>query len=321
MLVSVLLAVVTLVGVATLPVVYALAALGGLILVFDSPGRQTLTFQMVGPRELPNAVALNSGLFNASRVIGPALAGVMIAAAGVGFCFVVNAVSFLAVLVALKEMRVDELTPVAKNPDTRVFAGIREGVAWSVRSPIALTVLVVVTIVSTVGFNFNVLVPLLASQTLHVGAGMFGVLSASFGLGALTGALATATLRSASPRTFAVGAAGFSIAMLALAPVHTPGLALVLLFALGLTFSLFTASANALVQLASPDHLRGRVVSLYLFAFAGLAPIGGLVAGWLADVGGTELAFAVAGISGLAAIAWASRRLSHASLDPASVEA
>jgi len=321
MLVSVLLAVVTLVGVATLPVVYALAALGGLILVFDSPGRQTLTFQMVGPRELPNAVALNSGLFNASRVIGPALAGVMIAAAGVGFCFVVNAVSFLAVLVALKEMRVDELTPVAKNPDTRVFAGIREGVAWSVRSPIALTVLVVVTIVSTVGFNFNVLVPLLASQTLHVGAGMFGVLSASFGFGALTGALATATLRSASPRTFAVGAAGFSIAMLALAPVHTPGLALVLLFALGLTFSLFTASANALVQLASPDHLRGRVVSLYLFAFAGLAPVGGLVAGWLADVGGTELAFAVAGISGLAAIAWASRRLSHASLDPASVEA
>jgi MFS family permease len=321
MLVSVFLAVVTLVGVATLPVVYALAALGGLILVFDSPGRQTLTFQMVGPRELPNAVALNSGLFNASRVIGPALAGVMIAAAGVGFCFVVNAVSFLAVLVALKEMRVDELTPVAKNPDTRVFAGIREGVAWSARSPIALTVLVVVTIVSTVGFNFNVLVPLLASQTLHVGAGMFGVLSASFGLGALTGALATASMRSASPRTFAVGAAGFSLAMLALAPVHTPGLALVLLFALGLTFSLFTASANALVQLASPDHLRGRVVSLYLFAFAGLAPIGGLVAGWLADVGGTELAFAVAGISGLAAIAWASRRLSHASLDPASVDA
>ena len=147
--------------------------------------------------------------------------------------------------------------------------------------------LVVVTIVSMVGFNFNVLVPLLASQTLDVGAGMFGVLSASFGLGALTGALATATLRSASPRIFAGGAVGFSLAMLALAPVHTAGLALVLLFVLGLTFSLFTASANALVQLASPDHLRGRVVSLYLFAFAGLAPIGGLVAGWLAQVGGT----------------------------------
>jgi MFS family permease len=320
MLVSIVLAVVTLTGLATLPVVYALAALGGLILVFDSPGRQTLTFQMVGPSELPNAVALNSGLFNASRVVGPALAGVTIAVAGVGLCFVVNAVSFLAVLVALKEMRVEELTPVVKNRDTRVLAGIREGLAWSARSPIALTVLVVVTIVSTVGFNFNVLVPLLASQTLDVSAWMFGVLSASFGLGALAGALATATLRSASPRTFAGGAVGFSLAMLALAPVHTAGVALVLLFALGLCFSLFTASANALVQLASPDHLRGRVVSLYLFAFAGLAPIGGLVAGWLAQVGGTGLAFGVAGLSGLAAVAWAVPRLSAAPPAPASTE-
>ena len=320
MLVSVVLAVVTLTGLATLPVVYALAALGGLILVFDSPGRQTLTFQMVGPSELPNAVALNSGLFNASRVIGPALAGVTIAVAGVGLCFVVNAVSFLAVLVALKEMRVEELTPVVKNRDTRVLAGIREGLAWSARSPIALTVLVVVTVVSTVGFNFNVLVPLLASQTLDVSAWMFGVLSACFGLGALAGALATATLRSASPRTFAGGAVGFSLAMLALAPVHTAGIALVLLFALGLCFSVFTASANALVQLASPDHLRGRVVSLYLFAFAGLAPVGGLVAGWLAQVGGTGLAFGVAGLSGLAAVAWAAPRLSAASTGQASTE-
>jgi len=149
---------------------------------------------------------------------------------------------------------------------------------------------------------------------------MFGVLSASFGLGALAGALATATLRGASPRTFAAGAVGFSLAMLALAPVHTVGIALVLLFALGLCFSLFTASANALVQLASPDHLRGRVVSLYLFAFAGLAPVGGLVAGWLAQVGGTGLAFGVAGLSGLAAVAWAAPRLSAASTAQASTE-
>ena len=309
MLVSVALAIVTLAGAASLPLVYALAALGGLVLVFDSPGRQTLTFQMVGPRELPNAVALNSGLFNASRVVGPALAGFTIAVAGVGVCFVVNAISFLALLVALREMREDELTPVTKSGETRVLAGIREGVAWSVRSPLALTVLTVVTVVSTVGFNFHVLVPLLASQTLNVGAGMFGVLSASFGLGALAGALATATLRRASPKTFVAGAVGFSIVMLALAPVHTPAVALVLLFALGVCFSLFTASANALVQLASPDHLRGRVVSLYLFAFAGLAPIGGLVTGWLADVGGTELAFGAGGAASLVAVAWAHRRL------------
>ena len=318
MVVSIVLAIVTLAGVATLPVVYALATLGGLILVFDAPGRQTLTFQMVGPRELPNAVALNSGLFNASRVIGPALAGLMIAVVGVGLCFVVNAISFLAVLVALREMRVDELTPVTRSRETRVVAGIREGVAWSLRSPLALTVLTVVTIVSTVGFNFNVLVPLLASQTLHVGAGMFGILSAGFGLGALAGALATATLRRARARTFLGGALGFSVTMLALAPVQTPAVALVLLFALGLSFSLFTASANALLQLAAPDHLRGRVVSLYLFAFVGLAPIGGLVAGWLAEIGGTELAFTVAGCAGVVAVGWASLRLRATRVEPAS---
>jgi MFS family permease len=321
MAVSIALAVVTLAGVASLPLVYALAALGGLILVFDSPGRQTLTFQMVGPRELPNAVALNSGLFNASRVVGPALAGLLIAAVGVGICFVINAISFLAVLVALKEMREEELTPVTRSRDTRVLAGIREGIAWSVRSPLARTVLAVVTVVATVGFNFNVLVPLLASQTLHVGAGMFGVLSASFGLGALAGALATATLGRASPRTFVSGALGFSLTMIVLAPVQTPDIALVLLFVLGLCFSLFTASANALVQLASPDHLRGRVVSLYLFAFVGLAPVGGLVSGWLSDVGGTELAFSVAGLSGVAIVAWAYPRLRAATLRPAPASA
>jgi len=141
-----------------------------------------------------------------------------------------------------------------------------------------------------------VLVPLLASQTLDVGAGTFGLLSAAFGLGALAGALATASMREASPRVFVGGAIGFSLAMLGLAVVHSVDVALVLLLLLGMSFAFFTSSANALVQLASPAHLRGRVMSLYLFAFAGLAPIGGLVAGFLAELGGTELAFGLAGV-------------------------
>ncbi len=317
MVVSIALAAVTFAGVATLPVVYALAALGGLVLVFDAPGRQTLTFQMVGHDELQNAVALNSGLFNASRVIGPALAGLLIAVTGTGVCFVVNAVSFLSVLVALRLMREDEFYEVEKRPETKVVAGIREGVAWAVRAPVPRVVLVVVTVVSTVGFNFHVLVPLLASQTLHVGAGTFGILSAAFGLGALVGALATATLREASPRAFVGGAIGFSLAMLGLALVHGVTAALVLLLGLGVCFSLFTASANALVQLSSPPHLRGRVMSLYLFAFAGLAPVGGLVAGWLAQEGGTPLAFGVAGAAGLVAITWAAHELFGERLGPA----
>ena len=308
MAVSAVLAVVTLAGVATLPVVYALALLGGVILVVDAPARQTLTYQIVGPAELQNAVALNSGLFNGSRVIGPAIAGLLIALVGTGVCFAINAVSFLAVLASLRLLRTEELTPVVRH-ETRVVSGIREGLAWARRAPIARTVLVVVTVVSLAGFNFHVLVPLLASETLDVGAETFGILSAAFGLGALAGALFTATLRETSPRVFVGGGVGFSLVMLALATVESVPAALVLLFVLGISFSLFTASANVLIQLSAPDHLRGRALSLYLFAFAGLAPIGGLVSGWLAQQGGTPLAFGVAGAAGLVAAAWAMREL------------
>ena len=311
MLVSAALAVVTLAGVATLPVVYALAAIGGMILVVDAPARQTLTYQMVGPGELQNAVALNSGLFNGSRVIGPAIAGLLIAVVGTGLCFVINAISFLAVLASLRLLRPEELTAVVRQ-ETRVVAGIREGIAWAMHAPIARTVLTVITIVSTFGFNFHVLVPLLASQTLEVGAETFGILSAAFGLGALAGALVTASLREASTRAFVGGGIGFSLVMLALALADSVAVGLVLLFALGVSFSLLSASANALVQLAAPDHLRGRVISLYMFAFAGLAPIGGLVAGWLSELGGTPLAFGVAGAAGLVVATWAFRELAVA---------
>ncbi len=308
MAISIALAVVTLTGTATLPIVYVLAALGGVALAFDAPGRQSLTFQMVGPRELPNAVALNSGLFNGSRIIGPAIAGLVIAAVGTGLCFVVNAVSFLAVLTALAIVREEELRPVVRDPSTRVIEGIRRGFAYAWNDPQLRLILGVVTVVSTVGFNFHVLVPLLAANTLHVGPEGFGLLSASFGLGALVGALATATFREASWRLFAIGTASFGVFALLLAAVHNAVLAGVVLCAIGTSFTLFTANANALVQLTAPDHLRGRLIGLYLFAFLGLAPVGGLFAGWLAEIGGTSLAFAVAGVISLATIAVAHAR-------------
>jgi MFS family permease len=305
MVVSILLAVVTLLDVATLSLVYLLATLGGVTLVFDASGRQTLTFQMVGPRELPNAVALNSGLFNASRVVGPMIAGVLIAAVGTGMCFAVNALSFLAVLGALLAMRSDELVTVERGARMSIIAGAREGLAWVWATPSARIVLTVVAISSVFGFNFHVLVPLLAADTLAVGPEGLGLLSAAFGAGAVIGALAAASRASARSTTFLTGAAGFSITLLALAPVTQLAIALPLLVVLGICFTLFLATANALVQLAAPDHLRGRVISIYLLAFAGLAPAGGLIAGALTELGGTRLAFAVAGVVGLGATAWA----------------
>jgi MFS family permease len=311
MAISIALAVVTLTGTATLGVVYVLAALGGIALAFDAPGRQSLTFQMVGPRELPNAVALNTGLFNGSRIIGPAIGGLVIAAVGTGACFVLNAVSFLAVLGALLAVRSQELHPVERDRSARLLDGTRLALAFAWNDPQLRLILAVVTVVSTVGFNFHVLVPLLAANTLHVGPEGLGLLSASFGVGALVGALTTASARGASWRLFATGTVAFGVLVMLLAPVHNAVVAGVLLLGIGVAFTLFTANANALVQLGAPDHLRGRLIGLYLFAFLGLAPLGGLIAGWLVELGGTTLAFAVAGITALVAIWVANARRSR----------
>jgi MFS family permease len=279
---------------------YTLAAAAGTALVFDAPGRHALTFQMVGREELPNAIALNASLFNGSRVIGPAAAGVIIAAFGVGVCFAINAVSFLAVLTSLWLMRQEELVKVDR-PDEHpsVLRSVREGLGYARRSPRVRLVLAMTTVVSTVGFNFHVLVPVLASETLDSGPRTFGILSACFGAGALTGALLAAALGRASWKALLAGVGGFSVALLALAPVQTVVLAAALLFVVGVCFTMWTANSQSVLQLSAPDHLRGRVLSLYLFAFAGLAPLGGLLAGWLSDVGGTQLAFLVAGVTGL----------------------
>jgi MFS family permease len=302
MVVSTALAVLALTDSATLPLVFALALAGGVALVFDAPGRHALTFQLVGRDELPNAVALNASLFNASRVVGPAIAGVVIAVVGVGACFVINTVSFLAVLAALLLMRVSELYPIHRDVERlTVFRGIKEGLDYAIHEPRVRLVLLLVAVVSTVGFNFHVILPLLASDTLDAGPTVFGLLSAAFGAGALIGALLAATLGRASWKLLLIGMGGFSISLLALVPVHNVPAAGALLFTTGLAFTLWTANANSILQLSAPDALRGRVVSLFLFAFAGFAPLGGLLAGWLVDVGGTELSFAVAGVTGLLA--------------------
>jgi MFS family permease len=309
MLVSIALAAIAFAGVAQVWHVYLLAVLGGSALVFDAPGRQALTYEMVGRDQLPNAVALNASIFNASRVVGPAAAGVLIAAVGVPMCFALNAVSFLAVLTSLLLMRQSELFAVLRPSRPTIFAGIREGLAYARHSPRVRTVLMITTVVSTVGFNFHVLVPVLVSSTLDAGSIVFGILSACFGLGALTGALLTAALGRASWKALLCGVGGFSVALLGLAPQRTVLACAALLFLTGVCFTVWSANSQSILQLSAPDHLRGRVLSLYLFAFAGLAPLGGLLAGWLAEVGGTELAFGTAGASGLAItlLAWRGR--------------
>lgn len=308
MVISALLAGLVLMGPSPLWAVYALAALGGIATVFDAPSRHALTFQLVGRTELPNAVALNASLFNSARVIGPALGGLVIAAFGVGACFALNAVSFLAVLAALWLMRPQELFRLERREPPRLLTGMRQGLGYVRRTPAIRLVLLMTMVVSTVGFNFQVLVPVLASKTLHVGAEVFGALGASFGLGALVGALVSAGMSRASRKALLGGSAGFSLALLALAPLASVWAAAILLFVIGFFFISWTSNSQSIIQLTAPDHLRGRVLSLYLFAFGGFAPLGGLLSGWLSDVGGTELAFAVAGLSCLAVTVYATAR-------------
>jgi MFS family permease len=280
--------------------VYAIAALSGVALVFDAPSRQNLTFRMVGRDELPNAVALNSSLFNTARIFGPALAGVVIAAAGAGWCFAINTLSFVAVLGGLLAMRVSELYPLVGRRRPTIWRGTREGFTYARRNRTVLVTLGMMAVFSSVCFNFNILLPLLAKTTLDAGPRTFGIISACFGAGALVGALSAAALANARWRTMFLGAGGFGICELLIAPVHTIVLAGALLFVCGIFFTSYSANSNAAIQLATPDHIRGRVLGLYYYAWNGLAPIGALLVGWLCDRGGTELAFAVGGVCALA---------------------
>jgi MFS family permease len=297
---SAVLAIDAVTGHATAWHVYAIAALSGTALVLDAPARQSLTFRMVGRDELPNAIALNSSLFNIARIAGPALGGVVIAVVGVGWCFAANAVSFLAVLTSLLLMRPAEFFPIGQHKRPTFWRGTREGLSYVRRSRSMVVILGMMVVFASLCFNFNILLPVLAKQTLDAGPRTFGVLSAAFGFGALIGALMTAALARARWRTMLLGAMGFALCELAIAPVHSIPLDVLLLFACGIFFTSYTANANTRLQLDAPDHLRGRVLSLYYYAWNGLAPLGGLVVGWLSATGGTELAFAVAGAAGLA---------------------
>jgi MFS family permease len=315
-----LLAGLTLSGHATVWEIYVLAGVTGMITVLDTPVRQAFTIQMVGRDELPNAVALNSSLFNASRIVGPAIAGGLIAVAGVGICFLINALSYLAVLAALWLMRVHHLFPVRRDErHQNLLRGSLEGLKFAWSRPVIRSVLAMMLVIATISINFNVLLPVLASRTLDSGPEIFGILSALFGFGALVGALFSASLGRASRHTMLVGAAVFSVSEIGLAPLHVAWAAGLALVVTGIAFTLYSSQANATLQLAVTDQMRGRVLGIYGYVFFGTAPLGGLLAGWLAQEGGTQLAFLVAGLVGVAATiyGWADTgRASRASAPP-----
>jgi MFS family permease len=289
------LAVLTLTGAVELWQIYVIATIQGLVLVIGNPARHTLVFRIVGKADLPNAVALSSALGTMARIAGPALGGLVVALAGSGVAFAVNSVSYLAVVLALLAMRAAELLPFVPAERSGLRRSLRGTLSFVRRSRRVGVAFFAVLVLSTFSFNFDVLLPLLAGQTLDANADVFGLIAAVFGAGALCGALILATVGKASLRLLLVGAGGYGVLELALAPQQNLAAICILLFLTGGFYVLWGSSALASMQLAAPDHLRGRAASLYFFAFQGGAPLGGLLAGWLTSRGGTQLAFAVAG--------------------------
>ena len=281
--------------------VYVLTAAASTAGAFALPSRHAFVVQMVGRDTLPNAVALNSAVQNGARAIGPAVAGVLIATVGVSWCFAVNAISFLPVLAALLAMRERELVRPERRERPTIGRGIREGLAYARGDARVAISLAMIVVVGLLGSNFHVLLPVLASDRFDTGPGMFGLIFSLFGIGALVGSVAQASAARTSYGRMVAACMGFSAAFLLLVPVSALAVAAPLVVAAGACFTIWTASNQALLQLAAPDHLRGRVISLYLFAFTGIAPFGALLSGWLAELGGARLALAVAGASGVVA--------------------
>ena len=278
---------------------YAIAAMRGLSLVLNNPSRQAFISQMVGRDELPNAIALNSSLANATRILGPGIGGILIASFGVGVCFAIDALSYVAVIIALLMMRVDELLTQEQGRRTTMWSSVIEGLRYVRQTPTLRIALTMFTIIAMVCINFSVLLPLLASDTLHSGAEVYGLITACFGAGALAGALISASIGRVSWPILLTGAAGFGLGELLLAPQRTVVGAVLLIVATGICYTIYTSTTNAMVQLSAPPYLQGRVAGLYSYIFAGSSPFGALLAGSLAARGGTDLAFLVAGATAL----------------------
>ncbi|MGI8406159.1 MAG: MFS transporter [Thermomicrobiales bacterium] len=300
-------------GVVQLWHVYALALIYGINMAIDQPARQAFVSEMVGKEAVMNAVSLNSAVFNAGRIVGPAVAGALLAVFGPAVCFGINGASYIAVLIGLSMMQV---TPQIRRMTGSALAGIREGLAYVRATPDIRRTILLIGFIGIFAVNFNVWVPLLAQDDFKAGAGTYGLLMASMGVGSLTGALSLAMFGGRKPnrKRMLLGAMGLGLAEVALAYVASVPLPVVVgmisLAMIGFLSSNTMATANTIVQTTASDEYRGRVMAVYMTVFSGTTPIGALAAGAIAEHFSTPASVAVGGgVAFLAAatIAWSQR--------------
>jgi MFS family permease len=282
MILAFILAVLTLTHRITITEIFILAALLGIVNAFDIPGRQSFLVEMVGKDDLINAIALNSSMFNGARIIGPAIAGLLVAQIGEGWCFFANAVSYIAVIIGLLMMHVP---PRQQRPEGSPLAHVIEGFRFVQHTAPIRAILLLLGLVSLVAMPYTVLMPIFADKVLHGGARGLGILMGATGVGALLGALTLATRTGVYGlgRWIAYSCAGFGISLVAFSFSRSFWLSTALLVPVGFCMMLQMSSSNTLIQAMVPDQLRGRVMSVYSMMFMGMAPFGALLGGALAD--------------------------------------
>lgn len=282
----------------TIPEIFVLAALLGIVNAFDIPGRQAFLVEMVGKEDLINAIALNSSMFNGARIIGPAIAGILVARIGEGWCFFANAISYIAVIIGLFMMRVERRhQPPIGSPLEHIKEGFRfVGDTQPIRA-----LLVLLGLVSLVAMPYTVLMPIFADRILHGGARGLGILMGATGVGALLGALTLATRTGVHGlgRWVTLSCAGFGVFLIIFSLSRSFWLSTALLVPVGFCMMLQMSSSNTLIQAMVPDHLRGRVMSVYSMMFMGMAPFGALLGGVVADTLGAPLAVSMGGVAAL----------------------
>ncbi|HWZ82180.1 MAG TPA: MFS transporter [Terriglobales bacterium] len=290
------------------PHIFVLAALLGVVNAFDIPGRQSFLIDMVGREDLMNAIALNSSIFNGARVIGPAVAAILVAKIGEGWCFALNSVSYIAVIAGLLLMKVHCEIRTSKNSP---FEDIVEGFRWVNQTRVIRALLLLIGLVSLVGMPYTVLMPVFADQILHRGAPGLGILMGATGVGALLGALTLASKTGVTGlgRWVTITCASFGVSIIAFSFSRYFWLSVALLLPAGFSMMLQMACSNTLIQTMVPDQLRGRVMSLYSMMFMGMAPFGALLGGSLAHRVGAPLTIAIGGVACIAGATWFGRQL------------
>ncbi len=296
---SLTLGILVLTGVDRLWMVFALAVLFGFATACDNPARQSFVQEMAGPDEVRNAVTLNSVMVNVARALGPAIAGVLIATIGIGVCFLVDAGSYVAVLVSLHLLDVTQLFRGAAHP--RAPHEFRAGLAYVRRTPALVVTLLLMAVVGTLAYEFQVSLPVLARETFHTGASGYGLMTSAMGVGAVLGGLRVAGRGRSGLGPVVLAAFLFGLMILLTSVAPTLPLALGALFFVGATSVSFMAISNTTLQLSSAPYMRGRVMALWSVAFLGSTPIGGPVIGFISQHAGARWGLAVGGVAAVVA--------------------